>query len=342
MLNKKHPLYQEDLRYVTGAGRADFLAGKRILITGATGLLGVHLIDALMLAGNVKIYAVGRSQTKASERLGEYIDNPMFSFIEQDVAESFDESLKVDYILPLASNTHPLAYSKFPIETIMTNVKGAENALELAAVTGAKVIYPSSVEIYGNAYADETFSEGDTGKLNLSTARSCYSESKRICEAMCQSYLAEKGVDVKIVRLSRVFGPTMLESDTKASSQFIKNAIAGENIVLKSKGEQFFSYLYVSDAVAAILHIMQFGKTGEAYNVSNPDCDVKLKDFASICAQCGGTEVVFDLPDEIEIKGYSVASRALLSNKQLVRVGYSPNYPIITAIERTIRLLQFK
>lgn len=338
-INKKHPRYQEDLRYVIGAGRAEFLAGKSILITGATGLLGVHLIDALMLAGNVRIYAVGRSRTKAAERLGEYFDNPMFSFIEQDVTALFDRALKVDYILPLASNTHPLAYSKFPVETIMTNVKGAENALELAVATGAEVIYPSSVEIYGNAYGDEDFSEEDTGKLNLSTARSCYTESKRVCEAMCQSYAAEKGVVVKIARLSRVFGPTMLESDTKASSQFIKNALAGEDIVLKSKGEQYFSYIYSSDAVAAILHMMQYGRSSEVYNISNPECDIKLKDFAAICAECGGTKVVFDLPDEEESRGYSVATRAILSNKKLAGVQYATKYSIREAIRRTISIL---
>lgn len=333
-------MYQEDLRYVIGDDRANFLVGKSILITGATGLLGVHLIDALMLAGNVRIYAVGRSRTKANERLGEYFESPMFSFIEHNVTEPFDKSLKVDYILPLASNTHPLAYSKFPIETIMTNVKGAENALELAAATGATVIYPSSVEIYGNAYSIEVFSEGDTGKLNLSNARSCYSESKRVCEAMCQSYLAEKDVNVKIVRLSRVLGPTMLESDTKASSQFIKNAIAGEDIVLKSKGEQYFSYIYASDAVASILHIMQYGKVGEAYNISNPECDIKLKDFAAICAELGGTEVVFDLPEEVESRGYSVATRAILSNRKLKNCGYTSHYSFVNAIERILAILE--
>lgn len=339
-LNKKHPLYQEDLKYIIDDGRVDFLAGKSLLITGATGLLGVHLIDALMLAGNVYIYAVGRSRAKAEERFGDYFGNPMFSFIEQDVTEPFDKSLKADYILPFASNTHPMAYSRFPIETIMTNVKGAENALEYAVATGAKIIYPSSVEIYGNAYDDEDFSEADTGKLNLSTARSCYTESKRVCEAMCQSYLAEKGIDVKIARLCRVFGPTMLASDTKASSQFIKNAVTGENIVLKSKGEQLFSYIYASDAVAAILHIMQYGKTGEAYNISNPECNIKLKDFAAICAELGGTEVVFDLPEEVESRGYSVATRAILSNRKLKNCGYTSHYSFVNAIERILAILE--
>ena len=216
-MNKQHPLYQKDLQNVLLDGRMDYLRGKSVLITGATGLIGVHLIDALMCLGGVKVYAVGRNKTKAEGRLGEYYNCPDFVFIEQDVCQPFAEDLEVDYIIPLASNTHPLSYSKYPIETIMINVKGTEHALNLARKCNSVVLYPSSVEVYGNCDSDQPITEDYTGNLNLSTARACYTESKRVCEAMCQSYLAECGVEIKIVRLSRVFGPTMLESDSKAS-----------------------------------------------------------------------------------------------------------------------------
>ena len=158
--------------------------------------------------------------------------------MEHEGSESLLDLPNVDVIIPLASNTHPLAYSKYPIETININVKGAEQALEKALACGAMVLYPSTVEVYGNARDDDDFTEDYTGKLNLANARACYPESKRLSEALCQSYIAERGVQVKIVRLSRVFGPTMLMSDSKASSQFIQKALAGEDIVLKSKGEQ--------------------------------------------------------------------------------------------------------
>ena len=191
-LNKLHPLYQEDLSNILSVKGIETLKGKSTLITGATGLIGVHMIDALMKLGDVKVYAVGRSKETAAKRIGEYYDNPDFIFIEQDVCLPFPEDLKVDYVIPGASNTHPLAYSQFPIETIMINVKGAEHALELAARTNAVVLYPSTVEVYGNARGNDVFTEDYTGQLNLATSRSCYTESKRVSEALCQSYIAER------------------------------------------------------------------------------------------------------------------------------------------------------
>ena len=343
-MNKFHPLYQEDLANILAVKDIEQLRGKRFLITGATGLIGVQLIDALMQLGDVDVIAVGRSRDKVAERLGEYFDNPHFTFLEHDITKPFNYALcimnySLDYIIPLASHTHPLAYSQYPVETIMINVKGAEHALELAQQTGATVLYPSTVEVYGNAQGDDVFTEDYTGMLNLKNARSCYPESKRVSEALCQSYMAEKGVKVKIVRLARVFGPTMLPSDTKASSQFIQKAIAGEDIVLKSKGEQYFSYTYVADAVAAMLHVLLHGEMGVPYNISNEACDVHLREFAAICAECAGKEVVFDLPSETEAKGFSIATKAILDDARLKGIGFVPRYTIRDAIRRTIDIL---
>lgn len=340
MINKKHPLYTEDIRNVLSVKGIERLQGKRIIVTGATGLLGVHLIDALMTLGDVGIIAVGRNRERAAERLGEHFSSPLFSFLEQDVMLPFPEDITADYIIPLASNTHPLTYSQYPAETMLINLKGAEHALELARRCGATVLYPSTVEIYGNARGNDVFTEDYTGMLNLATSRAGYSESKRSCEALCQSYGAEYGVNVKIVRLSRVFGPTMLMSDSKASSQFIKKALEGEDIVLKSEGRQFFSYTYTADAVAAMLHIMLNGTDGTAYNIANDNCNVHLRDFAGLCAELCGRKVVFDLPSESERKGFSVAMNAILDTERLRNSGFTPMYTMRDAVARTIHILK--
>lgn len=337
---KKHILYQEDVHNILNTIDTDELSGKTFLVTGATGMVGVMLIDVLMKLPHTKVIAVGRSKAKAQNRLGEYYDNSNFNFIEQDVQVPFSEDLKVDYIIPLASNTHPMAYSQYPIETMLINIEGARNALDLAVSSNATVIYPSSVEIYGNSGEGHFFVENSNGKLNLANSRACYTESKRSCEALCQSYKSERNVKIKIVRLCRIFGPTMLMSDTKASSQFIIKAINNEDIVLKSEGNQYFSYIYVADAVAAILYILLKGQDGEAYNISNIDTNVHLKDFANQCALYNNKKVLFDLPSEAEKKGFSIASTAILVNNKLLSLGFDPKYNFEEAIRRTIEILK--
>ena len=341
---KQHPLYQEDLERITQLGDINRLYGKSFMISGATGLIGVCLIDALMhlnkKGANITIYALGRNREKAALRLGEYFEDSNFHFVEREASESLLELPKVDVIIPLASNTHPLAYSKYPIETININVKGAEQALEKALACNAMVLYPSTVEVYGNARGDDDFTEDYTGMLNLATSRACYTESKRLSEALCQSYIAERGAQVKIVRLSRVFGPTMLMSDSKASSQFIQKALAGENIVLKSKGEQLFSYTYVADAVGAMLHVLLHGEEGVAYNIANEACNVCLKDFAQLCAEWADKQVVFELPSETEQKGFSIAMRAVLDNSRLKGLNWHPQYAMKDAVYRTLSILK--
>ena len=342
-INRQHPLYKEDVSRIVHMEGVEHLKGKRFLITGATGLIGVFLIDVLMqlnrAGAEIHVRAVGRSREKAAMRLGEYLDDHRFSFFEQDVYQSLMDVPACDYIIPLASNTHPLAYSQYPIETIETNVKGAEQALQKAVECGATVLYPSSVEVYGNVRDAEAFDEEATGMLNLANARACYTESKRLSEALCQSYIAERQAKVKIVRLSRVFGPTMLMSDSKASSQFIRKALSGEDIVLKSSGEQLYSYTYVADAVGALLYVLVNGENGKAYNISNEYCNVRLKDFASLCAEWAETRVVFDAPSEAEQKGYSIAMNAVLDNSRLRNLGWQAEYTMKEAVNRTLTIM---
>ena len=152
--------------------------------------------------------------------------------------------------------------------------------------------------------------------------------------------MKQKNLDVVIPRFTRSYGPTMLESDTKAISQFIKKAIAGENIILKSAGNQYYSYTYMADAVSGLLTVLLLGETGEAYNIADQSSDITLKDLAAILADIAGTKVVFEIPDATEKAGYSKATKERLDCNKLHQLKWIPNYDIRSGITRTIYILQ--
>ena len=245
-------------------------------------------------------------------------------------------------MIHLASNTHPVAYATQPVSTIMTNITGLGNMLEYACNCGAsRFAFASSNEIYGENRGDvELFDEKYCGYIDSNTLRAGYPESKRCGEALCQAYARQYGIDVVIPRFTRSFGPTLLESDTKALSQFLRNAVHHEDIVLKSEGRQYYSYTYVADAVSGLLYVLLLGASGEAYNIADESGDITLRDLASELASIAGTKVVFDLPDATEAAGFSKATKARLSSSKLKKLGWTCRFPLRTGLEHTVLSLQ--
>lgn len=325
------------------------LKGKKVLLSGATGLIGSFLVDVLMQKNNssqmdIVIYALSRDPKKAAERFSKHRNDDRLVFLRSDINEPFlqDDLGQIDYVLHLASNTHPLQYATDPVGTITTNILGLIHMLEFARAHKAKrFAFASSNEIYGENRGDvELFDERYCGYIDSNTMRAGYPESKRCGEALCQAYIAQYGMDIVIPRLTRTYGPTMLASDTKAISQFIKKGVVGEDIVLKSKGTQFYSYQYVADSVSGLLTVLLCGETGQAYNISDVNSDIMLKDLAEAIAQCAGKRVVFELPDKLEASGYSKATKARLDGKKLQGLGWQAKYDIIHGVERTITILK--
>ena len=341
--------YLEDLNYVSSLSLPwDLLENKTLLITGSTGLFASFLIDVLMYrnehyAQNCHIYALNRTEAKAKARFEDYWENPCFHYVSHDISLPFPDhyDVKFDYILHLASNTHPLQYATDPVGTITTNILGTKNLLDYTVKHPCKrFVFASSNEIYGENRGDvELFDEKYCGYIDCNTMRAGYPESKRCSEALCQAFLKQHGTDVVISRFTRSYGPTLLQSDTKALSQFLHKGLSHENIVLKSEGTQYYSYTYVADAVSGLLTIMLKGKTGEAYNIADISSDIRLKDLAQIIATQCNVKVVFDLPDEIEQSGYSKATKARLDSTKLKELGWKANYPIEDGIRRTLKVL---
>ncbi len=342
-------LYLEDLS-ATAALNLPWqkLQDKSVLLSGATGLVGSFLTDVLMTANedglNCTVYALTRNPEKAVARFSAWQGRPQLRFIEADINASLAGKLpeKADFVLHLASNTHPLQYATDPIGTVMTNLLGLQHLLDFAAICEAgRFAFASSNEIYGENRGDaELFDEKYCGYIDCNTLRAGYPESKRCGEALCQAYRAQKGLDAVIPRLTRSYGPTMLMSDTKAISQFLKKGLTGEDIVLKSAGTQFYSYTYVADAVSGLLAVLLQGESGEAYNIADEKSDIMLKDLAALIAGEAGKRVVFELPDAVEAAGYSKATKARLDGAKLKRLGWQPRYDIGSGIRRTLRILK--
>lgn len=271
-------------------------------------------------------------------------DNSYFNFIEYDVNKKLEMNsiLKIDYILHLASNTHPMQYATDPIGTITTNIIGVQNLLDFAVEhKTTRFAFASSNEIYGENRGDvEKFDEKYCGYIDCNTTRAGYPESKRCGEALCQAYVAQKGLDIVIPRLTRTYGPTLLKTDTKALSQFIHKGVAAEDIVLKSEGNQYYSYLYVMDSVSGLLTVLLKGKCGEAYNIADEASDVTLKDLAKIIADYVDKNVIFELPDVVESAGYSKATKARLDSAKLNKLEWKARYDINTGLRRTIDILK--
>lgn len=314
-----------------------------ILVTGATGLIGSCVIDVLSVlnkefCANIKIYALGRNKNKIESRFGKNVVP-----VEQDIINPLDKKIEYDYIIHAASNADPKSYTLQPVETTLTNVLGNKNILDYCAGhLKTKMILTSSFEVYGELKGQDIFLENMSGIIDQTVLRNGYPESKRCSELLVRSYVDEYGVDAIIARLPSVYGPTMLESDSKAHAQFIRNALNGENIVLKSKGEQTRTYCYVLDVVSALFKLLCAGKDGEIYNVSNENSIASIAEVAKTCAEIAGTKVVFDLPSEVEAKGFSRSRNCILDNKKLKDLGWSGKYSLREGLEETLEYLRRK
>ncbi len=318
-----------------------FLNNSKILISGGTGLIGSYFIDTLLKnkSLNVDICCLSLNIISAKERFVHHKDDKRLRFCECDLTKGLNIDEQFDYILHLASFSDAHNYAKFPVETMLMNFCGAKNMLDLAKKHGTKkFFYASSSEIYGTS--TEKMVETNKGVVDTLDVRSCYNESKRASETLCISYASEYDIPCVIGRFCRVYGPTMLIKDSKALSQFLKNALANEDIVLKSKGDQLLSYIYVADAVNGILHLLNKGENSNAYNISNSIETFTLKELAEITASLVNKTVIFELPNDLEKTGYSRVKNAVLPTDKLEQLGWKPTTNIKQGVKNTYLVLK--
>ena len=317
------------------------LKDKTIVVTGATGLIGSLVCRTLIKASikkdlNISVVALVRDINKAESIYGK---DCQMSFIVQDICEPIQIDEAVDYIIHCAGITSSATMVKYPTETISVAVDGTRYTLELAKSKNVEAyVYISSMEVYGSfENLDRDVTESDMGYIDPLAVRSNYPLSKRLCENMCIAYMREYNVPVKIARLAQTFGPGILPGENRVFAQFAKNVIQGTDIVLHTKGLSEGNYCYSADAVAGILTVLLKGKTGEAYNVSNPDSHTTIAGMAEmVCNRLADNKikVVYDIPKD-NIFGYAADTKMRLSADKLMLLGWKP----MTGLEHAFRRL---
>ena len=328
-----HPLYLEDLRACVSG--ADLPRGSVWLVTGASGLIGSTLTDALCRCGaDITVIAVGRDERRLRDR---FEGCPRVIPFARDISVSAEGLPRADYIVHAASNAHPLAFSQDPVGTMRANLLGTMNLLEhLRGTGGRRLLLCSTGEVYGQR--DTPSSESDPGLVDTMDPRSCYPESKRAAETLCAAYVRQYGLEAVIARLCYVYGPAITPENSRADAQFLRRALAGEDIILKSEGTQRRSYCYAADAGNALLTVMLKGSSGEAYNIASRGGEASIREYAETLAGLAGVNVRFELPPEAERQGYSRVTRAVQDPAKLEALGWRAKYTLREGLKRTLAI----
>jgi UDP-glucuronate decarboxylase len=240
---------------------------KRILITGGAGFLGSHLCERLLAAGE-ELLCLDNFYTGSKDNIRHLLGNPHFECIRHDIINPI--YLEVDQIYNLACPASPVHYQYNPIKTIKTSVMGAINTLGLAKRVKARILQASTSEVYGDPEVHPQ-PEGYWGRVNPIGIRSCYDEGKRAAECLMMDYHRQNHVDVKIVRIFNTYGPRMAIHDGRVVSNFIVQALKGEDITVYGEGSQTRSFCYVDDLVEGLIQMMNSpeGFTGPV-NIGTP------------------------------------------------------------------------
>lgn len=338
--------YLEDIKLTLNANDFSGLKHQSILVTGATGLIGSAVVDELIWLNEkkdykIRILAASRSPESIRERFVPYSCKDYFQPIQYDALEPFCLEESVDYIVCAASNAHPAAIGKEPVETMLANLIGVHNLLEYAVTKDCRrLLYVSSSEVYGQKNDNQPYKEEDYGYVNLLNPRSCYPNSKRAAETLCVAYQAEYGVNSVIVRPGHIYGPTQTVNDSRASAQFLMAAAEGKDIVMKSPGLQIRSYCHCLDCASALLIILLKGKKGEAYNISNPDSVVSIRDFAEACAVASGMSVRYEIPSDAEKASYNMMDNSALNADKLMELSWGGIWNLNNGVQESVKLLK--
>jgi UDP-glucuronate decarboxylase len=304
----------------------------RALVLGGAGFLGSHLCERLLDEGH-EVIAIDNFVTGSRENVAHLFQDPCFTLMEHDVTVPFH--LPADRVFNLACPASPVHYQAAPIKTLLTSVLGTLHALELGRLHGARVLLASTSEVYGDP---EVHPQPETyrGRVNPIGIRSCYDEGKRSAESLAMDYNRAYGTSVRIARIFNTYGPRMAADDGRVVSNFIVQALRGEDITIYGDGSQTRSFCYVDDMVDALVSLMEHPTATGPINLGNPD-EFTVRELAEqILALTESTSslVLHPIPeDDPKLRRPDITrARRLL--------GFSPRVKLREGLERTIRYFQ--
>ena len=298
------------------------------LVTGGAGFLGSHLCERLLAQGE-EVLCMDNFFTGRRKNVAHLLDNPNFELMRHDVVDPF--KVEVERIYNLACPASPVHYQFNPIKTVKTSVMGAINCLGLAKRVGARILQASTSEVYGDPEVHPQ-PESYRGNVNPIGLRSCYDEGKRCAETLFFDYHRENAVDMRVVRIFNTYGPRMLPNDGRVVSNFIVQALQGEDLTIYGDGSQTRSFCFVDDLIEAMMRTMEQDQTVGPVNIGNP-VEFTIRELAEqVLGKIEGSSTIVeqDLPSDDPMQRKPDIS---LARKVL---GWSPKIELSEGLDRTI------
>lgn len=335
-------LYYCDLQTAIKKYDFSYLNNSRILVTGGMGLIGSAIVDAIYVCCaengySIQTYVAGRDKGTFTQRYGQYEN---IFFIPYDVMEPKEFEVQFDYIIYAAGIASPELYVSKPVETMLSNISGIINLLEISRRQNVKrLLYISSSEVYGKKETEAPYTEGTYGLIDIDDLRSSYPIAKRTSEMLCKSYTSEYGIDTVILRPGHVYGPSATQKDKRVSSDFAIKAANGIDLEMRSSGMQKRSYVYSVDCAMSILIALSDGIPGEAYNIANEEV-VTIREMAHYYAEAGQVKLKIGNPTDEEIKAFNPMNNSSLDGQKIHKIGYKQTFSPKEGFMHTVKILQ--